>query len=86
MEPHSETEEAFEDYQTGRSGVSDGGIRVPGPKDHYSNPPTMSFIPFVRSHSILFFPLLSSLFILVAGLSLFFVELHNNYCTYSKEG
>ena len=45
MEPHSETEEAFEDYQTGRSGVSDGGIRVPGPKDNYSNPPTMSFIP-----------------------------------------
>ena len=88
MEQFSETEEAFEDGQTGQSDVSDGGIRVPGPEDHYSNPPTMSFIPFVRSHdhSILFSPLLSSLFILVAGLSLLFVELHYNYCTYSKEG
>ena len=86
MEHYSETEEAFEDFQTGQNGLSDGGIRVPGPEDHYSNPPTMSFIPFVRSHSILFSPLLSSLFILVAGLSLLFVEPHNNYCTYSKEG
>ena len=66
-----------------QSGVSDHVIRVPGPEDHYSNPPTMSSIPFVRSHSILFAPLLSSLFILVPGLSLLFVEPHNNYCTYS---
>ena len=86
MEQYSETKEAFEDDQTGRSRVSDGGIRVPGPEDHYSNPPTMSFIPFVRSHSILFSPLLSSLFILVAGLSLLFVKPHNSYCTNSKEG
>ena len=87
MEHYSETEEAFEDAQTGQSGVSDGGIRVPGPEDHYSNPPTMSVIPFVRSHSILFSPLLSSLFILVVELSLLFIEPHNNYtnCTYSKE-
>ena len=85
MEQCSETEEAFEDDQTGQSGVSGRGIRVPGPEDHYSNPPTMSFIPFVRSHSILFSPLLSSLFILVAGLSLLFVEPHNNYCTYAKD-
>ena len=86
MEQCSETEEAFEDDQTGQSGVSDRGIRAPGPEDRYSNPPTMSFIPFVRSQSILFSPLLSSLFILVAGLSLLFVEPHNNYCTYSKDG
>ena len=86
MEQYSETEEVFEDNQTGQSGASDGGIRVPGPEDHYSNPPTMSFILFVRSHSVLFSPLLSSLFILVAGLSLLFVEPHNNNCTYSKEG
>ena len=74
MEQYSETKEAFEDDQTGQSGVSDGGIRVPEPEDHYSNSPTMPFIPFVRSHSILFSPLLSSLFILVTGLSLIFVE------------
>ena len=86
MEQYCENEKAFEDDQTGQSGVRDGGIRVPGPEDHYSNPPTMSFIPVVRSHSILFSPLLSSLFTLVAGLSLLFVESHNNYCTYSKEG
>ena len=61
MEQCSETEEAFEDDLTGQSGVSDGGIRVPGPEDQYSNPPTMSFIPFVRSHAILFSPLLSTL-------------------------
>ena len=86
MKQFSKTEEAFEDGQIGQSGVSDGGIRVPGPEDHYSNPPIMSFIPFVGSHLILFSPLLSSLFIPVAGLSLLFVEPHNNYCTYSKEG
>ena len=87
MEQYSETKEAFEDDQTGQSGVSDGGIRVPWPEDHESNPPTMSFIPFVRSHLILLFSTLrSSLFILVAGLSLLLVEPHNNYCTYSKEG
>ena len=68
MEQYSETKEAFEGDQTGQSGMSDGGIRVPEPEDHYSNPPTMPFI------SILFSPLLSSLFILVAGLSLIFVE------------
>ena len=28
-----------------QSGVSDHVIRVPGPEDHYSNPPTMSSIP-----------------------------------------
>ena len=44
MEQYNETEEAFEDDQTGQSGVSDGGgIGVPGPEDNYSNPPTMSF-------------------------------------------
>ena len=32
MEQYSETEEAFEDDQTGQNGVSDGGIRVPGPE------------------------------------------------------
>ena len=54
MEQYSETEQAFEDDHTRQSGVSDGGMRVPGLEDHYSNPPTMSFIPFVRSYSILF--------------------------------
>ena len=34
MEQYSEAEEAFEDDQIGQSGVSDGGIRVPGPEDH----------------------------------------------------
>ena len=64
--------------------MSDGGIRVSVPEDHYSNPPTMSFIPFVRSHSILSSHLLSSLFILIAGLSLLFVESHYSYCTYTQ--
>ena len=43
MEQYSEAEEAFEDDQTGQCGVSNGGIGVPGPEDHYSNLPTMPF-------------------------------------------
>ena len=82
----SETEEAFEDDQTGQSGVNDHGIRVPGPEDHYSNPPTMSFVPFVRSHSILFSSLPSSLFILVAVLSLLFVEPHKTTAPTQRMG
>ena len=41
----------FEESQTGRCGVSYGGIGVSGPKDHYSNPPTVSSLPSVRSSS-----------------------------------
>ena len=38
----------FEDGQTGQCGVSSGGIGVPWPKDHYSNPPTVSSLPSVN--------------------------------------
>ena len=35
-------EEMFEDDQPGPSGTSTSGIGVPGPEDHYSNPPSVS--------------------------------------------
>ena len=50
-EEYSKAEGVFEESQTGRCGVSYGGIGVSGPKDHYSNPPTVSSLPFVRSSS-----------------------------------
>ena len=31
--------------------MSNDGIGVPGPKDHYSNPPTVSSLPSVRFSS-----------------------------------
>ena len=57
MEQYSKAKEAFEDNKTGLSGVSDGGIGVPGPKDHYSYSPNMYYIPFGRSHSQSYSPL-----------------------------
>ena len=44
-------EETLEDSQPGPSGVSIGGIGVPGPEDYHSNPPSVSSIPSVRSRS-----------------------------------
>ena len=44
-------EETFEDGQPGPCGVSISEIGVPGPEDHYSNPPSVSSIPSVRSRS-----------------------------------
>ena len=44
-------EETFEGSQPGPSGVSNDGIGVLGPEDHYSNPPSVSSTPSVRSRS-----------------------------------
>ena len=35
----------LEDDQTIQCGVSNGGIGVPWPEDHYSNPHTVSSLP-----------------------------------------
>ena len=67
--------------------MSNAGIGVPGPEDHYNNPPTVSFLPSVRSSSQSYsIPLLSIPLILITGLSLLFVEPDDNSCTNSKEG
>ena len=47
----AEERPAFEDDQPGPSGVSNGGIGVPGPEDHCSNPPSVSSLPSVKCHS-----------------------------------
>ena len=44
-------EKTFKNGQPGPSGVSIGGIGVSEPEDHYSNPPSVSSIPSVRSRS-----------------------------------
>ena len=49
-------------WNTGQCRVSNGGIGIPGPEDHYSNPPTVSFY-----HLFHFTPLLSLLLALIAG-------------------
>ena len=51
VEEYGEVEETIEGKRTGQCGVSTGKIGVPGPKDHYSNPRTVSSIPSVRSRS-----------------------------------
>ena len=86
MEQYRVVEEAFEDNQTERCGVSNGGIRVPGLGDHYTNPPTM-FIYHLLDIALDFIHTLALNFIHPHSGALFlFVEPYNNYCTYSKEG
>ena len=41
----------LEDDRTGQCGMSNGRIGVPGPEDHYGNPPTVPSLPSVTSRS-----------------------------------
>ena len=50
-EEYNKAKGVLKESQTGRCGVSNGGIGVPGPKDHYSNPPTVSSLSSVRFSS-----------------------------------